>query len=159
MAVSRWEPTNDIMRPFLDNFFSGIDRFGMRMPVTDVVEREDEIRVEMEVPGLKAEDINVELEGNVLTISGEKKETHEENQGKEGEESRYHLSERRWGSFTRSFVLPREVKSDRIQADYRDGLLTVTIPKAETARRRRIGVSQAGGTKHVESKTSQHKAA
>ena len=132
MAVTRWEPATDIMRPFLDNFFSGMERFGangLRMPETDVVESQNDIRVHMEVPGLRAEDVNVELEGNVLTISGEKRENWEEPEGEGPSDSRYHLSERRWGQFTRSFVLPREVQSEKIEASYRDGLLTVTIPK------------------------------
>jgi HSP20 family protein len=94
----------------------------------------------------------------VLTIAGEKKESWEEPQNS-GEENRYHLSERRWGQFTRSFVLPREVQSDKIQASYRDGVLTVTIPKTETAKRRRIDVSQGGGTQRVEANTGQGKAA
>ncbi len=163
MAMTRWEPTADLMRPFLDNFFSGMERFGangLRMPETDVVESQNDIRVQMEVPGLKGDDIHVELEGNVLTISGEKKESWEEPRDEGGgEESRYHLSERRWGQFTRSFVLPREVQSDKIQASYRDGVLTVIIPKAETAKRRRIDVSQGGGTRQVGAKTGHERAA
>lgn len=159
MAVTRWEPTTDIMRPFLDNFFSGMERFGangLRMPETDVVESQNDIRVQMEIPGLRAEDVNVELEGNVLTVSGEKRESWEEAEGEGRSDNRYHLSERRWGQFTRSFVLPREVQSEKIEASYRDGLLTVTIPKAETAKRRRIDVSQGGGTRRVETNTGGH---
>ena len=87
------------------------------------------------------------MENNVLTISGEK--TDERVQGEKGDT--YHLSERRWGRFSRSFVLPREVDQERIEAEFRDGVLTVTIPKSEKARRRRIEIrpgQSAGSNGH-----------
>lgn len=117
----------------------------MRAPETDVVETEREIRVQVEMPGLKRENIEVDVENNVLTIRGEKRE--ERTEGKEG---RYHLAERRWGTFARSFVLPRDVDAENIQAGFEDGVLTVSIPKSEKARRRKIDVggtngAQAGG--------------
>ena len=110
----------------------------MRAPETDVVETEREIRVQVEMPGLKRENIEVDVENNVLTIRGEKRE-----ERTEGQEGRYHLAERRWGTFARSFVLPRDVDADNIQASFEDGVLTVSIPKSEKARRRKIDV---GGT-------------
>lgn len=95
------------------------------------------------MPGLKRNNIDIDLENNVLTIRGEKRE--ERVEGEQGE--RYHLAEHRYGTFTRSFVLPRDVDSENIQADFNDGVLTVTIPKSEKARRRRIeiGGSEGGG--------------
>lgn len=110
----------------------------MRAPETDVVETEREIRVQVEMPGLKRENIEVDVENNVLTIRGEKRE-----ERTEGQNGRYHLAERRWGTFARSFVLPRDVDADAIQATFEDGVLSVTIPKSEKARRRKIDV---GGT-------------
>ena len=110
----------------------------MRAPETDVVETEREIRVQVEMPGLKRDNIEVDVENNVLTIRGEKRE-----ERTEGQEGRYHLAERRWGTFARSFVLPRDVDADNIQASFEDGVLTVRIPKSEKARRRKIDV---GGT-------------
>ena len=107
----------------------------MRAPETDVVETEREIRVQVEMPGLKRENIEVDVENNVLTIRGEKRE-----ERTEGQEGRYHLAERRWGTFARSFVLPRDVDADNIQASFEDGVLTVRIPKSEKARRRKIDV-------------------
>ena len=107
----------------------------MRAPETDVVETEREIRVLVEMPGLKRENIEVDVENNVLTIRGEKRE-----ERTEGQEGRYHLAERRWGTFARSFVLPRDVDADNIQASFEDGVLTVRIPKSEKARRRKIDV-------------------
>jgi HSP20 family protein len=110
----------------------------MRAPETDVVETEREIRVQVEMPGLKRENIEVDVENNVLTIRGEKRE-----ERTEGQDGRYHLAERRWGTFARSFVLPRDVDADAIQAAFENGVLSVSIPKSEKARRRKIEV---GGT-------------
>ena len=110
----------------------------MRAPETDVVETEREIRVITEMPGLKRENIEIDVENNVLTLRGEKRE-----ERTEGENGKYHLAERRYGTFTRSFVLPRDVDADNISASFSDGVLTVTIPKSERARRRRIEVAGA----------------
>ncbi|HEU0013683.1 MAG TPA: Hsp20/alpha crystallin family protein [Longimicrobium sp.] len=112
----------------------------MRAPETDVVETQNEIRVTAELPGFQRDAIDVDVENNVLTIRGEKRE-----ERTEGEQGRFHLAERRYGSFTRSFVLPRDVNPDGIQATYEDGILTVTIPKSERAKRRRIDIA-GGGT-------------
>lgn len=134
-----------------DQFLNGGARSAgalMRAPETDVVETEREIRVHVEMPGLKRDNIEVDVENNVLTIRGEKRE--ERTEGKES--GRYHLAERRWGTFARSFVLPRDVDSDAIQASFEDGVLTVMIPKSEKARRRRIDV---GATQQVSGGTNE----
>jgi HSP20 family protein len=123
----------------------------MRVPDTDVIERENEIRVICELPGMKAEDVDLSLEDNVLTISGEKQIEREEG----SESDTYHMSERRWGRFSRTFVLPREVEPDRIEANFGNGVLTVTIPKSEKARRRRIEIHGSdGGSKRIETQQS-----
>jgi len=109
----------------------------MRAPDTDVIETEREIRVVTEMPGLKRENIEVDVENNVLTIRGEKRE-----ERTEGEAGRFHLAERRYGTFARSFVLPRDVDPEQINAEFQDGVLTIAIPKSERVRRRRI---QVGG--------------
>jgi len=114
----------------------------MRAPDTDVIETEREIRVVAEMPGLKRDNIEVDVENNVLTLRAEKRE-----ERREGEAGRFHLAERRYGTYTRSFVLPRDVDAEQIQADFEDGVLTVTIPKSEKARRRRI---QVGGMQQGE---------
>ena len=116
----------------------------MRAPETDVVETEREIRVHVEMPGLKRENIEVDVENNVLTIRGEKRE-----ERTEGQEGRYHLAERRWGTFARSFVLPRDVDADNIHASFEDGVLTVRIPKSEKARRRKIDVGGNANAQQV----------
>jgi HSP20 family protein len=133
----------------LDQFFGqGGARQGggnlMRALEADVVETEREIRVITEMPGLKRDNIEVDVENNVLTIRGEKRE-----ERTEGEGGKYHLAERRYGTFTRSFVLPRDVDAEGIGASFEDGVLTVSIPKSEKARRRRIEVGANGGAQQV----------
>ena len=116
----------------------------MRAPETDVVETEREIRVITEMPGLKRDNIEVDVENNVLTIRGEKRE-----ERTEGEGGKYHLAERRYGTFARSFVLPRDVDAERIEAGFDQGVLTVVIPTSERARRRRIEVGASEGSPQV----------
>jgi HSP20 family protein len=152
MAIKRYQPSTDLFRPFFDDMLTPFGRMGssMRVPDTDVVEGENEIRVVCELPGMSAEEVDLGLENNVLTISGEKREEREEG----GETDNYHLSERRWGRFSRSFVLPREVNQDQIRAHFENGVLTVTIPKSEKARRRRIEIRGGNGGQQVESGSS-----
>jgi HSP20 family protein len=144
MAVTRYKPSSDVFRPFFDDMLVPFARMGssMRVPDTDVVERENEIRVVCELPGMRKDEVELSLENNVLTISGEKNEQRREGDDKE----MYHLTERRWGRFSRSFVLPREVDQERIQANFENGVLTITVPKSEKARRRRIEIGSNGGT-------------
>ncbi len=103
-------------------------------PAMDVAESDQAITVSAELPGLKAEDVDISVHGNVLTISGEKKDSSEQREG-----DRYHV-ERRYGSFQRRLQLPADVDVERIQAECRDGVLTVTLPKTEQAKPRRIDV-------------------
>jgi HSP20 family protein len=109
---------------------------GAWYPVVDVREAEGELVLQAELPGLRSEDVNVGVENGVLTISGEKKQQNDE--GQEG--SDYHLVERRYGRFERSFTLPRSVEAQKVQAEFANGVLTVTLPKAEAAKPRRIEV-------------------
>jgi HSP20 family protein len=146
MAIMQYQPTTDVFGPLFENFFApftGTNRLSgmLRTPPADVVETESEIRVMVELPGLRPEDVSVDLENNVLTIRGEK--TEERTEG--DERNTWHLAERRYGSFTRSFVLPRDVEQDQIQANFENGVLTVSIPKSEKARRRRIEIRSGNG--------------
>jgi HSP20 family protein len=108
------------------------------VPSVNVEERDEEILLTAELPGLNDEDIDLELENNVLTISGEKEERREE--GEKG--GRFHLVERSFGSFRRSFTHPRTVEADSIEAHFDNGLLTVRMPKAAEAKSRKIGVAK-----------------
>jgi HSP20 family protein len=151
MAITPYRPSTDLFRPLLEDFFGPIadgERLGnlMRAPAADVIEGENEIRVTVEMPGMKSEDLNVDLENNVLTISGEK---HEE-RAEEDKRSTWHLTERRYGHFSRSFVLPRDVEQDGIRATFENGILNITVPKSERARRRRINIDAEGGRQQIE---------
>jgi len=117
-------------------------------PVVDIRETADEIRVLAELPGLEPEHVDVSIENNVLTIAGEKK--HEVEEGKE--DGAFHLIERRYGRFERSFTLPRTVDADAISARFENGVLTVTLPKAEAAKPRRVQVQAGEGTRRIASK-------
>lgn len=109
---------------------------GTWTPPVSVEETADEVVLTAELPGMSEADIELEVENNVLTLRGEKSESHEE----ADEGRRYHLWERRFGSFTRSFTLPRTVRADDIAATFEHGVLTVRMPKAPEARSRRIAI-------------------
>ena len=152
MAITPYRPTTDLFGSMLEDVLRPTAGWGGRMggllraPEADVVETENEIRVTVELPGMQGDDIDVDLENNVLTISGEKQDVREE----KDEKNTWHLSERRYGKFSRSFVLPRDLDSENIQARFEDGVLNVTIPKSERARRRRVEIQSSGGQKRVE---------
>jgi HSP20 family protein len=105
---------------------------------TDVSEDENSLRISMELPGVDANDVRLSLENNVLTIRGEKKAELEDAR------ERVHRTERTYGFFERTFVLPNTVDPDRIDARYENGVLLVTIPKAERAKPREIRVNASG---------------
>ena len=107
------------------------------LPAVNVEETAEELVLTAELPGMNENDIDIELENNVLTIRGEKSTTRTE-----GEDRRYHLWERSYGSFQRSFTLPRTVQPEEITADFEHGVLVVHMPKAAEAKGRRI---QIGG--------------
>lgn len=109
------------------------------LPAVNVEESRDEMILTAELPGLGRDDVEIELENNVLTIRGSKEETREA-----GTERRYHVWERRYGSFQRSFSLPRTVSGDQIEATFQDGVLHIRMPKAAEAKGRKIEIkSQA----------------
>jgi HSP20 family protein len=104
-------------------------------PPLDVLDDKDNLVVKVELPGLKKEEINLSLQDGILTISGERKREVEK---KEGESFR---SERYFGKFQRSVTLPTAVDSSKVNASYKDGVLTVELPKAEEAKPKQIAVS------------------
>lgn len=114
--------------------------FGAATPAIDVVEGEKEYRITAELPGMGAGDVDLGISGDLLTIKGEKKEQREE------KTDSYYLSERRYGSFQRTFQLPEGVDREKIDASFDKGVLTVTLPKtAEAAQQqRKIEVKSAG---------------
>jgi HSP20 family protein len=122
---------------------------GSWLPAVNVEETGDQLTLTAEVPGMSAEDIDIELENNVLTIRGEKSYEREENE----DDKRYHVWERRYGSFQRSFTLPRTVRGDAIAAEYKDGILTVRMPKSPEAKSRKIQVGAAAASTQEVGKT------
>lgn len=125
-------------RPFPGLF--GRDRWlpirplGIRMPSLDVYEEKDAVVVKAELPGMKKEDIEVNLSGENLTIKGEKKED------KEVKEDDYYRRERSYGSFLRTIALPCDVKSGEIKASFKDGVLEVRMPKTDEAKKKAVSV-------------------
>lgn len=107
---------------------------GRMVPSLDMSETPNTIEVRMDVPGMKAEEIDIQLANGVLTISGERKEEKEE-KGKT-----FHRMERHYGSFSRSMTLPSTVAEDKVDAQYHDGVLTVSLQKTEEAKSRKIKV-------------------
>ena len=124
----------EIDRLFEDTFGRDSARSGWAPPI-DVREDSKEIVLEVELPGIKPSDVEVTSENGVLTIRGEK-----QSKTTESKEGRYHVTERSYGSFTRSFQLPNGVDERRIEADFSDGLLLVRVPKASLAQPRRIEI-------------------
>jgi HSP20 family protein len=145
MRLVRWKPTaglpvyHDQFERMFDDFF-GLNRRKMDLenfdwtPRVNVEETEDRFEITAELPGMKKEDIGIEVQDNVLTIKGERKFEKEE------KEPNYHLCERSYGTFQRAFTLPENVKADAIDAEYRDGVLTLAIPKAEPEKPKEIKV-------------------
>jgi HSP20 family protein len=127
----------EIDRLFEDTFGGDARRSGWA-PAVDIRESNTEIALEVELPGIKPSDVEVTAENGVLTIRGEKQSASDESEG------RYHVVERSFGSFVRSFQLPSGVDDRRIEADFADGLLIVRIPKAALAQPRRIEIRNSG---------------
>lgn len=146
MALIRWRPTGGFLaeRDFGDEMTRLFDEMRSRWegdrgmavwsPSMNVYEKDDQIVMEAELPGMKKEDINVSVQDNVLTVSGERKEE------EEVKETDFYRHERRYGSFSRSISLPSTVDTKKINASYQGGVLKVTMPKAEEAKAKRIEV-------------------
>ena len=144
MSIVRWEPLREVMtlREAMDRLFE--DSFVGRRPrewlpaegtlALDMYQTEDAAVIRNSVPGVKPDDIDITISGNTLTISGETKEE------EEVKEEDYVRRERRYGSFSRSVVLPEGLEPDKAEASFEDGILTLSIPKAPEAKPRVIEV-------------------
>lgn len=132
--------TDRLMDDFLtDAFAPAFNREGLRtrewLPAVDIREDGEALKMFVEVPGMDREDVNLSIEDNVLTISGERRFE------KDVEKEEYHRIERAYGTFSRSFTLPRNVDSEKVKATYKDGVLTIELPKVEEAKPRKIAIS------------------
>ena len=151
MALIRWEPVPELatiqneMNRLFNTLFDqpGQSNRGQGMPrrwvpAMDLVESEDHYVLRADLPGLSQEDVNIELEANVLTVSGERKAEHQEH----GEG--YYRLERAFGSFSRSLTLPQGIDPEAVTAKFDRGVLEVRIPKPEERKPRRIAISGDG---------------
>jgi len=125
------------LRREIDRLFE--DTFGREggsfTPAVDIKENENEIRLELELPGLKPEQVEIIAENGVLTVRGEK-----QSERKEGEDNRYQIVERSYGTFVRTFQLPQGVDEDQIKAEFENGVLSLSIPKAALPQPKRIQI-------------------
>ena len=133
MAIIRWRPWGVLSDDVWDRALAGRDECRW-VPAVDISEDDDNLYVDVDVPGMKKEDIKVSLEHNVLSLKGEKK------QEKEVKEENYHRWERCYGSFSRAFELPIPVEANKIKANYRNGVLHVELPKAEEVKPKEIPI-------------------
>ena len=141
--LTRWEPVREMMtlREAMDRLFD--DAFtrplsardgGWSTPAVDMYQTDNDVVVKAALPGFKADDVQINVTGDVLTIRGEMK--HEDEQ----KDKAWHIREHRWGSFERSISLPTDVVSEKAQADFDNGILTITLPKAEEVKPKTITV-------------------
>jgi HSP20 family protein len=142
MAIVRWEPTRELAsmeidrlnRMFSDFYEETFSRAWV--PPVDIYETDaHEVVLKAELPDLKREDINVTFENGVLTLKGERRFEHEV------KKEQFQRIERRHGAFSRSFTLPNTVDASRINASYKDGVLTITLPQREEAKPKQIAVN------------------
>lgn len=141
-TFSNWSDLDDmsnrLSRFFDDSLLNFPRESGTWLPPVTVSETSDDLVLTAELPGMQEDDISIDLENNVLTISGEKNEVREEGD----EERRYHVYERHFGTFNRSFTLPRTVDPNDIRATFDNGILRVTMPKAAEAKGRKIEITK-----------------
>ena len=141
--LTRWEPMREMMtlREAIDRLFD--DAFtrpinlrdgGWSAPAVDMYQTDDEVVVRAALPGFKADEVQINVTGDVLTLRGEVKQEEEKN------DKAWHIREHRWGSFERSIALPTDVKADKAVADFENGILTITLPKAEEVKPKTITV-------------------
>ncbi|MGH9453101.1 MAG: Hsp20/alpha crystallin family protein [Terriglobia bacterium] len=151
MSIVRWEPFRDLLttqdrfnRLFNETFSrafgseSGEDA-GTRSwaPAVDILENDQNVILKAELPGIDAKDVEIRIQDNTLTLKGERKFE------KNVKEGNYQVVERSYGSFARSFSLPAYINSENVTADYKDGLLTLTLAKREEAKPKVIKLSEA----------------
>ena len=135
--LTRWEPVREMMDRLFDDAFTrpiSLRDGGWSSPAVDMYQTDDELVVKAALPGFKAKEVQVNVTGDLLTIRGERKSEEEQ------KDKSWHIREHRWGSFERSITLPTEVISDRADAAFENGILTIKLPKAEEVKPKTITV-------------------
>jgi HSP20 family protein len=142
MALVRWDPFRELtaLQTEVNRLFSRVGGGDVAerqswTPSIDVIETDDNIKLKAELAGMDPKDISIEVQDNVLTVSGERRFQ------EEVKEDKYYRIERRYGSFSRSLALPQTVQEDAIEAKYENGVLEVIVPKAEIAKPKKISVA------------------
>ncbi len=138
----RWEPAREFMtlREAMDHLFDDAFtrplslRDGWSGPAVDMYQTDDEVVVKASIPGFKADDVQINVTGDILTLRGEIKREEEK------KDKAWHIREQRWGSFERSVAMPTAVVADKAKAEFENGILTVTLPKAEEVKPKTITV-------------------
>jgi HSP20 family protein len=165
MSIVRYDPFRDLrtLHEEVNRLFTGsiprtFDEEGIARgawsPSVDIYENKEQIVLEAELPGMNREDFELSVENNVITLRGERQFE------KKDETDNYHRVERSYGSFTRSFTLPNTVSAEGANAEYRNGVLRVTLPKREETKARRIEIKTNGAEpKTIETTTEGSKAA
>jgi HSP20 family protein len=159
MAIVRWEPLRELasiqseMNRLFNTVFepaTGGNGGTVRrwLPAMDLVETDDNFVLRADLPGVSEEDVNVEVEDNVLTVSGERKAEHETT--KEG----YHRVERAFGQFSRSLTLPEGIDAEAVSASFDRGVLEIRIPKPEARKPRKISIGVGSAPKTIESEST-----
>ena len=155
MALVRWEPFRELaaLQNEMGRWMSqmggaagqgGNGQSSTWLPAVDAWETDNELVLAFDMPGISEDKISVELDDNVLTVSGERERTDE------APGDRFYRYERRFGTFSRSVTLPQGVNEEAIKADYRDGVLEVRVPKPEEQKPKRIQVGSSSGQKTIE---------
>jgi HSP20 family protein len=142
--LSRWQPMRQMvtLRDAMDRLFDDaftrplgqVDGWRGFGPSVDMYETENEVVVKASLPGIKADDVQINVTGEMLSIRGETKES------SEVKDKAYHIREQRYGTFERDLALPTMVLSDKAKAEFEDGILTITLPKAEEVKPKTITV-------------------
>ena len=168
MAITRWDPYREVatLQSRLNSLFQDYNRGDANDPVSassfvppvDIYEDEHSIVLKLEVPGMKQDDFDIQVENNNLTVRGERKFEKEE------KEENFHRIERRYGSFYRAFTIPNTVNPNSVKADYDAGVLRIQLEKRAEAKPKQIKVQvgsagsspkiESGSAKQVESKTA-----
>ena len=144
----RWEPARDFMtlREAMDHLFDDAFtrplslRDGWSVPAIDMYQTDEEIVVKASIPGFKAEEVQINITGEILTLRGEMKQEDEKSSPSKGKDKAWHIREQRWSSFERSVALPTHVVADKANAEFENGVLIVTLPKAEEVKPKTITV-------------------
>ena len=142
-SIIRWEPAREMMtlREAMDRLFDdaftcplSLSSNAWSVPAVDMYQTDNEVVVKAALPGIKADEVQINITGELLSLKGEVK------QENETKEKAYHIREQRWGTFERSIALPTQVVADKAKAEFENGILTITLPKAEEVKPKTITI-------------------